>query len=58
MWQFFNEVMDVDSSKEAKLNDSEDSKSNQTENSSLNPAMSMYYLRSFPKRDRLIYVSV
>lgn len=50
--------MDVDSSKEAKLNDSEDSKSNQTENSSLNPAMSMYYLRSFPKRDRLIYVSV
>ena len=50
--------MDVDSSKEAKLNDSEDSKLNQTENSSLNPAMSMYYLRSFPKRDRLIYVSV
>ncbi|KAK8794337.1 hypothetical protein WA171_003461 [Blastocystis sp. BT1] len=44
--------MDVDSSKEAKLNDSEDSKLNQTENSSLNPAMSMYYLRSFPKRDR------
>lgn len=48
----------VDASKEAKVPDGEEDKSNPTEINSMNPALNMYYLRSFPKRERLLYFRV